>query len=1707
MNRLTKNHRRAIKMETKRHFKLYKSGKQWVTAAITTVAVSTGILIGGVASADTATPANDQSITTTTDSATANDDKQDQSLKTTPTVKQEEQQENSKVETVTPKASTTDSQTSNYDQNDSGSYGAFDSVTVNNNQLHVTGWQATNQAAQYGNQNRFLIAIGHNEQGQQTELGRVKLDSQTTVTRPDVKNVHNVYNAENSGFNTNIKLDVNKLQSYRDAIQIISRYSGSADGNSQYVDFVSAPVILNRDNNAWLDEMKVVNNQLHVSGWNATNKALGKQNHYLILFDRTLGHELSRVKVNSVARPDVAKAYPQVINADTSGFDANFSLANIDLTHQLQVISRYSDAANGEGNNVNYWFAPQQLMNANPANQGSLDQFNISKAGEVTVAGWHATDASTVEDNRFLILFDQTAGHQIASLKVTSVSRSDVAKAYPDIKNAENSGFNTTFKVNPSDIIYDHQYSVVSRYSTDPNGNGNDGQHMDYWSAPVTLNHSASNIDKIGVTDKGLQVSGWMASDASAKQSHAYILVINNNNGKEITRQEVKLSSRPDVAKAYPSMYNSEVSGFNTTIALPNDINQLNNLQLLLRFSNAPDGNPYPNQPVTDQWSGKYDLTANEGSFDYIKVNGSTVEVQGWHASNLSATKPYQYLIVLKNGKEVGRSQIMGAEGNTNRPDVNRAYPSILNSGQSGFQGSVVLTDKLVNAKVQLIHRFTNNPVGNGDYVDLTSPVFTVNNNYQTGNLNTDSIRGKRDMTAQRIAQKLMSQRQVKVFYDWTNQENNYQELAIHDIAQELAQGDVNNDAQIIAKKLQNNALLDGKVVSTATFDLPQTMDYDQIADNFINNIPANSSLNNSVVGVGVANNKLAVVLFTPGTNTVAEQATSKLTAQISDVYKNAGVTADVKNGLTKEAIVDSTDLGTALSQPSAMLLQGEKGTAISLDTLKTIFAALPGNTTALEGTKNYYNGNDAYHYQFWLTGQNTDDKLNNFLALNKNAKYGDQLKVNYTATLVYGSEMGSNTKNVDETPTSKKSADEVSLAYQNGTETGARYETVKVDPIPNMKQDTIRGVDVSSYLALVKNGVQFYDFNGQPADLMKVLSDAGVNYIRIRMWVDPYNAAGESYGGGIDDEVTVLQIAKEAKKYGMKVLLGLHYSDFWADPATQLVPKQWKNLDDQDLNAEVYLYTKKIVNDFSKAGVNIDMAQLGNEITKGILGVHDEKLGANIWQTEPQVNRITSLLSSASHAFRESTPDTQLAIHIETPDMHNYDMIMNALKTHGVDYDVLGSSYYPFWGWWGNNPDNIANVEKMVKDKYGKKFMIAESGWPFTLQNSDGTPNNVSWDPDHYAVSPQGQVDEISAMYKAVLSHDNGLGAFYWEPAWIPVKAGWDNWEYNKLMGDVQGTGWASINARGYYPDSKIMYEGKSASGGTSWDNNTLFDDHGYPLQSLMMYKGFLTGYQSPASVTSSFNAKINALYNDAGVNLTDPIKIGDKLGIDDILSKAGQQLLNGVENTKISNASLKSIFNSLQEGIKSKTYTDNAGNKYHYEFWLDGNTTAEKLNNFLALNQNAKYGNVLSVNYSATLVQDKEVEMATSPVKATVVEAYGLDGVTIDSPLKSGDELPSEDLAVIQKAVNSALTGEKGMPISNQSFKDLAKALPGTYGSTGALTGSKIYTLKDGNQYQYEYWLKTSDLQGANKDVKYGDPINITYSASLKWIDPKTK
>ncbi|MGF7102320.1 KxYKxGKxW signal peptide domain-containing protein, partial [Limosilactobacillus caviae] len=147
-------------MEIKKHFKLYKSGKQWVTAAVATVALSTGMILGGVAHADTAAAADTQPAVTqpANDSQTKTSQDNNQEQTTPKNVVPDLSQQTLKAANTTALPVNTRSvdekapqQDQNYDHNDKGSYGAFDSVAVNNNQLHVTGWQATNQAAQYGN--------------------------------------------------------------------------------------------------------------------------------------------------------------------------------------------------------------------------------------------------------------------------------------------------------------------------------------------------------------------------------------------------------------------------------------------------------------------------------------------------------------------------------------------------------------------------------------------------------------------------------------------------------------------------------------------------------------------------------------------------------------------------------------------------------------------------------------------------------------------------------------------------------------------------------------------------------------------------------------------------------------------------------------------------------------------------------------------------------------------------------------------------------------------------------------------------------------------------------------------------------------------------------------------------------------------------------------------------------------------------------------------------------------------------------------------------------------------------------------------------------------------------------------------------------------------------------------------------------------------
>ena len=393
---------------------------------------------------------------------------------------------------------------------------------------------------------------------------------------------------------------------------------------------------------------------------------------------------------------------------------------------------------------------------------------------------------------------------------------------------------------------------------------------------------------------------------------------------------------------------------------------------------------------------------------------------------------------------------------------------------------------------------------------------------------------------------------------------------------------------------------------------------------------------------------------------------------------------------------------------------------------------------------------------------------------------------------------------------------------YKTGAVTGEAKVPVTIKNLDNVSKSAIRGMDISSYDALEQAGVKFYGDNGYQLPLMKILADHGINYIRLRIWNDPSKQVSWGWGGGDCDEAHELAIAKEAAQYGINVMIDFHYSDWWSDPGTQAIPAAWKGENHQQLCDSMTKWTEKVLTDFKNAGAHVGMVQIGNEITNGFMDVfksrNDGGTYKDVWDNAQDAQKLCDYLNAGAKGVRTVDPNALIAVHIETPKADKYEDIMNVLQAHNVDYDVLGSSFYPYWQGLDKQSDfnDLKQCEQLAKE-HGKYFAVLETAWPFTLEDSDGCKNNIGPSDTNisklYPISPQGQADELEDVYSTVMSNDNGLGAFYWEPAWIAVKAGTDNWNnYNSPANKKYGTE-------------------------SGWDNQALFDDHGNPLGSLDVY------------------------------------------------------------------------------------------------------------------------------------------------------------------------------------------------------------------------------------------------------------------------------
>ena len=376
-------------------------------------------------------------------------------------------------------------------------------------------------------------------------------------------------------------------------------------------------------------------------------------------------------------------------------------------------------------------------------------------------------------------------------------------------------------------------------------------------------------------------------------------------------------------------------------------------------------------------------------------------------------------------------------------------------------------------------------------------------------------------------------------------------------------------------------------------------------------------------------------------------------------------------------------------------------------------------------------------------------------------------------------------------------------------------------------------GMDTSAVPALEKSGVEYKDDNGNTEDVFRVLADHGINYIRVRVWNDPYYHDGNnsySYGGGNCDLENAIAIGKRANKYGMKLLVDFQYSDFWSDPAKQKLPKAWAGYNDSEIEDAIYEYTKESLTLMKNEGIDIGMVQIGNETNDAMCGHSGDS----------SMEAICNFFNAGSLAVREVIPNAKVAVHFANPS--NYDTYLwyaSELDTYDVDYDVFGTSYYPYWH---GSLNNLSKLLSEIATTYNKEVCVLETAYAntesYTDSRSDGY-NNTVWTRElalesdtngslPYEFSVEGQKSAIINLIDTIANKTtNGLGIFYWEGTWIKSH----NSTYDSYEADSEeyGTGWCSKYAY-YYDSANYSFE----NGGCVIENEAFFDENGNPFESL---------------------------------------------------------------------------------------------------------------------------------------------------------------------------------------------------------------------------------------------------------------------------------
>lgn len=425
----------------------------------------------------------------------------------------------------------------------------------------------------------------------------------------------------------------------------------------------------------------------------------------------------------------------------------------------------------------------------------------------------------------------------------------------------------------------------------------------------------------------------------------------------------------------------------------------------------------------------------------------------------------------------------------------------------------------------------------------------------------------------------------------------------------------------------------------------------------------------------------------------------------------------------------------------------------------------------------------------------------------------------------------------------------------------------IAVTKVNKLSSDFIMGMDISSMISELESGVVYRDYDGNELatldDICRFIKEQGINHIRVRVWNNPYDANGNGYGGGNNDVAKAKEFADACRNAGLKMLVDFHCSDLWTDPSKQQEPKAWKGYTLEQKKEALNTYITESLNTIDPSKDVVDMVQVGNETTGGFIG-------------ETNVSNMCVLFSAGAAGVETYNPDVKVVIHVESP--HKRTMVTWAenLQDNNVNYDILATSYYPYWH---GTLDNLKQQFETVKNTYCKDVMVAETSYAYTLEDSDGHANTVRvGNNDNGAdttepFTEQGQATAIRNLINTV-NEAGGLGVYYWEPAWLTVgnTKGLTGDAYNAQVKENQekwekyGSGWASSYANEY--DSK---DAGKWYGGSAVDNEAMFYPDGTATPALHVWNYVKTGAVSNLVSVEGFDSALTQTIT-AGSDFTLP-------------------------------------------------------------------------------------------------------------------------------------------------------------------------------------------------------------------------------------------